>query len=121
MKIRSNTGKPIFLKLSELNNRWNEIRNTVRATLGDAVQETIHNLRPTFAVTVFRALLKTKSSDKALAMVSACLGHEDLDTTMKYLTLAKDASTGDEIYEDILEFVGVFDELDEPAEGDANV
>jgi len=117
----SNTGKPFFLKLTELNNRWNEIRNTVKAILGHAVQGTIHNLRPTFAVSLFRTLLKTKSHDKALAMVSACLGHEDLDTTMKYLTLAKDAPTGDEIYEDILEFVGVFDELDEPAEGDANV
>jgi len=85
------------------------------------MQGSIHNLRPTFAVSLFRTLLKTKSHDKALAMVSACLGHEDLDTTMKYLTLAKDAPTGDEIYEDILEFIGVFDELDEPAEGDANV
>ncbi|NRA69321.1 MAG: site-specific integrase [Pseudobacteriovorax sp.] len=117
----SGSGVPFFLKLTELNVRWGEIRRTVRAILGHDMQGSIHNLRPTFAVSLFRTLLKTKSHDKALAMVSACLGHEDLDTTMKYLTLAKDAPTGDEIYEDILEFVGVFDELDEPAEGDANV
>jgi integrase len=117
----SGSGVPFFLKLEELNNRWSEVRNTVRATLGNDMQESIHNLRPTFAINLFRSLLKTMSSDEALARVSSCLGHADLATTLKYLEIATDAPTGDEIYEDLLEFCGVFDELDNPTnDGDDN-
>ena len=81
------------------------------------MQESIHNLRPTFAINLFRHLLKTMTSDEALARVSSCLGHADLATTLKYLKIAEDAPTGDEIYEDLLEFCGVFDELDNPTDG----
>ena len=52
--------------------------------------------------------------------MSACAGHEDDDTTRKYLKRGNDEPTGDEVWEDVLEFVGVFDELDEPVQGDAN-
>jgi hypothetical protein len=51
--------------------------------------------------------------DKALAAVSEVLGHEDMDTTLKYLKIAEDEPTGDEIYEDILDYLGVFDDLKE--------
>ena len=51
--------------------------------------------------------------DKALAAVSEVLGHEDIDTTLKYLKIAEDEPTGDEIYEDILGYLGVFDDLKE--------
>jgi integrase len=110
----SASGVPFFLKLNELNNRWVEVRSTVRAILGHDMQGSIHNLRPTFAINLFRSLLKTMSSDEALARVSSCLGHADLATTLKYLEISTDAPTGDEIYEDLLEFCGVFDELDNP-------
>tara|TARA_R110002012_G_scaffold320218_2_gene542797 strand:- start:2524 stop:4065 length:1542 start_codon:yes stop_codon:yes gene_type:complete len=113
----SGSGVPFFLKLEELNNRWSEVRNTVRIILGSDMQESIHNLRPTFAINLFRHLLKTMTSDEALARVSSCLGHADLATTLKYLKIAEDAPTGDEIYEDLLEFCGVFDELDNPTDG----
>lgn len=117
----SGSGVPFFLKLEELNNRWSEVRNTVRIILGNDMKESIHNLRPTFAVNLFRTLLKTQSPDEALARVSSCLGHEDLATTIKYLKIAEDAPTGDEIYEDLLEYCGVFDELDNLTEdGDDN-
>jgi len=108
----SNSGIPFFLKLNELNNRWNEVRSTVEEVLGQKVNGSIHNLRSTFAVAIFRALLRKVSSDIALAIVSDLLGHEDIKTTMLYLKIAENAPTGDEIYEDVLDFVGVFDELE---------
>ena len=108
----SNSGIPFFLKLNELNNRWNEVRSTVEEVLGQKINGTIHNLRSTFAVAIFRALLRKVSSDIALAIVSDLLGHEDIKTTMLYLKIAENAPTGDEIYEDVLDFVGVFDELE---------
>jgi hypothetical protein len=43
--------------------------------------------------------------------VSDLLGHEDEKTTLLYLKIAQDEPTGDEIYEDILEFIGVFDDI----------
>lgn len=81
--------------------------------MGQEVQGTIHNLRSTFAVAIFRALLRKVTCDTALALVSELLGHEDISTTMLYLKIAQNEPTGDEIYEDILDFVGVFDVLDE--------
>lgn len=109
----SATGIPFFKKLDELNNRWSEIRNTVSEILGQKMQGSIHNLRPTFAVALFRVLLRKMPIDQAIAEVSALLGHEDLATTLKYLKIAQDEPTGDEIYEDVLEFLGVFDDLEE--------
>ena len=108
----SGTGMPFFLKLNELNNRWSEIRNTVKEILGQEMQSAIHNLRATFAVALFRVLLRKLPTDKALAEVSAVLGHEDMDTTLKYLNLAENEPTGDEVYEDVLDYLGVFEGLD---------
>lgn len=108
----SGSGIPFFLKLNELNNRWNEIRNTVKLVLDQEMQGSIHNLRPTFAVALFRVLLRKMPADKALAAVSEVLGHDSIDTTLKYLKIAQDEPTGDEIYEDVLDYLGVFDDLD---------
>ena len=124
----SNSGIPFFLKLNELNNRWSEIRNTVKAILGQEMEGSIHNLRPTFAVSMFRLFLRKIEKysashpltykrrvtiDKALAWVSGLLGHDDLVTTIEYLKIAENEPTGDEIYEDVLDFLGVFDDLKE--------
>jgi integrase len=106
----SSTGKPFFTKLSEINTRWNEVRVTVEKKTGRKVDGVVHNLRPTFAVALFRALLRKTTPDIALALVSECLGHEDEAVTIKYLKIAQDEPTGDEIYEDVLDYLGVFDE-----------
>lgn len=111
----SATGKPFFTKLNEANTRWNEIRSTVEATTGKKIDGVIHNLRSTFAVSLFRVLLKKTTPDIALAQVSECLGHEDEATTLMYLKIAQDEPTGDEIYEDILEYLGVFADLEDDA------
>lgn len=108
----STSGKPFFTKLSEANTRWNEIRSTVEAIAGKKVDGVIHNLRSTFAVSLFRTLLKKTTADIALAQVSECLGHEDESTTLMYLKIAQDEPTGDEIYEDVLEYLGVFEDLE---------
>lgn len=107
----SSTGKPFFTKLPEINTRWNEVRVTVEKKTGRKVNGVVHNLRPTFAVALFRALLRKTTPDIALASVSECLGHEDEAVTVKYLIIAQDEPTGDEIYEDVLDYLGVFDEL----------
>lgn len=109
----SSRGVPFFLKLNELNNRWHEIRYTASEALGYEIKAVIHNLRSTFAVAIFRMLLKTKDKDTALAIVSELLGHGDLSTTLHYLQIALDEPTGDEIYEDVLDFLGVFDDLND--------
>lgn len=111
----STTGKPFFTKLSEANTRWNEIRSTIEATTDKEIDGVIHNLRATFAVSLFRVLLKKTTPDIALAQVSECLGHEDEATTLMYLKIAQDEPTGDEIYEDILEYLGVFEDLESEA------
>lgn len=107
----SSTGKPFFTKLNDLNARWGEIRATVKVKTGRTLEATIHNLRATFAVALFRALLRKTTPDMALAQVSALLGHDDESTTLLYLKIAQDEPTGDEIYEDILDFIGVFDDI----------
>jgi|TARA_B110000211_G_scaffold172706_1_gene195033 integrase len=106
----SNSGAPFFLNLNVLNNRWTEVRNTVKEILNQEVQGSIHNLRSTFAVALFRILLQKISIDKALAEVSEVLGHENIDTTLKYLEIAQNGPTGDEIYEDVLDYLGMFEE-----------
>ncbi|MCG9707413.1 site-specific integrase [Pseudoalteromonas sp. Isolate3] len=109
----SQSGKPIFTKLNEINTRWNEIRTTVEKVTGKKVIGTVHNLRATFGVSLFRVLLREMTTDEALAHVSECFGHEDESTTLMYLTIAQDYPTGDEIYEDVLEHLKVFDEPNE--------
>ena len=106
------SGVPFFLKLTELNNRWGEIRNTVTKKLEHEMKGSIHNLRATFAVNLFRLLLQKIAVDKALALISELLGHEDISTTMMYLKIAQNQPTGDEIYEDVLDYIGVFDCLE---------
>ncbi|MCP4588388.1 site-specific integrase [Pseudoalteromonas sp.] len=112
----SATGKPFFTKLSEANTRWNEIRATVKKTTGKHIDGVIHNLRPTFAISLFRVLLKKTTPDIALAQVSECLGHEDEATTLLYLKIAQDEPVGDEIYEDVLDYLGVFEDLENEAD-----
>ena len=107
----SQTGKPFFTKLTEINTRWNEVRQTVKQLAGLSVEGSPHNLRPTFGVNLFRVLLRSATADIALALVSECFGHEDTQTTLLYLKIAQDEPTGDEIYEDVLDYLGVFDEL----------
>ena len=82
---------------------------------GKQINGVIHNLRATFAVSLFRVLLKKTTPDIALAQVSECLGHEDEATTLLYLNIAQDEPTGDEIYEDVLEYLGVFEDLESEA------
>ncbi|MFW1118400.1 hypothetical protein ACEV79_24310 [Vibrio parahaemolyticus] len=106
----SNSGLPLFKKLEEINTRWNEVRKTAGMNLVNDIDAVVHNLRATFAVSIFRTLLKKMNSDDALARVSALLGHEDLSTTLHYLQIAQDQPTGDEIWEDVLDYLGVFDE-----------
>jgi integrase len=106
------SGIPTFRSLANVNARWSEIRNTVNRKLDKPMLGSPHNLRATFAINLFRLLLKRTSSDKALAYVSSLLGHEDLKTTLMYLQIAENYPTGDEIYEDLLDWVGVFDDLD---------
>lgn len=109
----SNSGVPLFKKLEEINTRWNEVRKTAGVNLINDIGAVVHNLRATFAVSIFRTLLKTMNADDALARVSALLGHEDLSTTLLYLKIAQDQPTGDEIWEDVLDYLGVFDEDEE--------
>lgn len=109
----SNSGIPFFKKLEEINTRWNEIKKTASMNLPSNVDAVVHNLRSTFAVSTFRALLKKMDADEALKRVSALLGHEDLSTTLLYLKIAQDQPTGDEIWEDVLDYLGVFDEDDD--------
>ncbi len=106
----SNSGVPLFRKLEEINTRWNEVRKTAVINLPNEIDSVVHNLRSTFAVSAFRTLLKKMDADEALKIVSAFLGHEDLSTTLLYLQIAQDKPTGDEIWEDVLDYVGVFDE-----------
>ncbi|PMS40230.1 integrase [Vibrio parahaemolyticus] len=109
----SNSGVPLFKKLEEINTRWNEVRKTAGGNLLNDIDAVVHNLRATFAVSIFRTLLKKMNSDDALARVSALLGHESLSTTLLYLQIAQDHPTGDEIWEDVLDYLGVFDEEEE--------
>lgn len=109
----SQTGKPFFTKLTEINTRWTEVRKTVKQLTGMSIEGSPHNLRPTFGVSLFRALLRSTTADTALALVSDCFGHQDEQTTLMYLKIAQDEPTGDEIHEDVLDYLGVFDELEE--------
>ncbi|MEA5309241.1 site-specific integrase [Vibrio parahaemolyticus] len=109
----SNSGVPLFKKLEEINTRWNEVRKTAGMNLLNDIDAVVHNLRATFAVSIFRTLLKKMNTDDALARVSALLGHEDLSTTLLYLKIAQEQPTGDEIWEDVLDYLGVFDEEEE--------
>lgn len=116
------TGKPMFTRLNDFTLRWGEVRNT--ANLSQGVERTIigsiHNLRATFAVSLFRFLLRkvdeygnpAVTPDDALDRVSAMLGHEDRATTMLYLQVAQDMPSGDEIYEDVLDYIGAFDDIE---------
>lgn len=106
-------GKPTFHSLGSINARWSEIRETVNCKLDIAMIASPHNLRPTFAINLFRLLLRKMTSDKALAHVSDLLGHEDLKTTLLYLQIAEDNPTGDEIYEDMLNWTGIFDGIND--------
>lgn len=116
------SGKPMFTRLQDFTGRWVEIRNTANLTkaLEKPISGSLHNLRSTFAVNVFRHLLsKTDvngnpsiSPDDALDRVSALLGHENRTTTMQYLKIASDIPSADEIYEDVLDFIGIFDDLE---------
>ncbi|MAD17730.1 MAG: integrase [Alteromonadaceae bacterium] len=116
------TGKPMLLRLGDFTNKWVEVRNTLNhsISLEHDVVGSIHNLRPTFAVDLFRHMLKAKDDggrlkftpDIALDRVSALLGHEDRTTTMEYLKIAQDMPLGDEIYEDVLDYIGAFDDIE---------
>jgi len=103
------SGLPAFRSLANINARWSEIRDTVNSRLEIPMLGSPHNLRPTFAINLFRLLLRKMDSDRALAHVSDLLGHEDIKTTLLYLQIAEDHPTGDEIYEDMLDWAGVFD------------
>ena len=116
------SGKPMFTRLQDFTGRWVEIRNTANLTQGldQPIVGSLHNLRSTFAVNIFRHLLNKKNEygnpsitpDEALDRVSALLGHEDRATTMEYLKIAQDMPSADEIYEDVLGYIGAFDDLE---------
>ena len=112
------TGKPMFRRLNDFTMRWGEVRNTANllASLDKRIVGSLHNLRPTFAISLFRHLLNKVdengipviSPDKALDMVSSLLGHEERATTLLYLKIAQDMPSSDEIYEDVLDYIGAF-------------
>lgn len=116
------TGKPMMLRLGDFTNKWVEVRYTLNKSnsIGHKVTGSIHNLRSTFAVDLFRHLLNAKDSegtlkfepDVVLDRVSAMLGHESREMTMEYLEIAQDMPLGDEIYEDVLDYIGVFDGME---------
>lgn len=116
------SGKPMFTRLQDFTGRWGEIRNTANLTQGldHPIVGSIHNLRSTFAVNIFRHLLNKKNDygnqsitpDEALDRVSALLGHEGRATTIEYLKIAQDMPSADEIYEDVLDYIGAFDDLE---------
>lgn len=108
------TGKPMMMDLQAFTGRWIEVRDTANHTgvLDNEIVGSIHNLRSTFAVDIFSHLLKKLTPDAALARVSSLLGHEDIATTMEYLKIAQDMPTADEIYEDVLDYIGAFDDLE---------
>ncbi|CAK2027620.1 tyrosine-type recombinase/integrase [Vibrio splendidus] len=116
------SGKPMFTRLQDFTGRWVEIRNTANLTQGldHPIVGSIHNLRSTFAVNIFRHLLNKKNDygnpsitpDEALDRVSALLGHEDRTTTIEYLKIAQDMPSADEIYEGVLDYIGAFDDLE---------
>ena len=112
----------MFTRLQDFTGRWVEVRNTANLTQGldQPIVGSLHNLRSTFAVNIFRHLLNKKDEfgnpsitpDEALDKVSALLGHEDISTTMEYLKIAQDMPSADEIYEDVLDYIGAFDDLE---------
>ena len=116
------SGKPMFTRLQDFTGRWVEIRNTANLARGldHPIAGSIHNLRSTFAVNTFRHLLSKKDEygnpsikpDDALDLVSRLLGHEDISTTLIYLKIAQDMPSADEIYEDVLDYIGAFDDLE---------
>ncbi|MFV3352545.1 site-specific integrase [Aeromonas veronii] len=110
----SQNGIPLISRPSDFTSRWVEVRNTVNHTskLNHEMLGSLHNLRSTFAVNLFRVLLKKMKADEALAIVSSYLGHEEQSTTLEYLKIAENAPSGDEIYEDVLDYLGLFDDLD---------
>jgi len=108
------TGKPMFLDVAEFSRRWIDVRNTANhmKVVEAEIVGSLHNLRSSFAVDLFRHLLKSKTPDEALKIVQGLLGHEELETTLKYLKIAQDLPLGDEIYEDILDYIGAFDDVE---------
>lgn len=110
----SQNGIPLMSRPSDFTARWVEIRNTVNASeeLTTKVLGSTHNLRSTFAINLFRKLLKKMSNDEALSVMSSLLGHEDLKTTLEYLKIAENLPVGDEIYEDTLDYLGIFEGLE---------
>ncbi|OBU44482.1 integrase [Photobacterium phosphoreum] len=109
------TGMPMFTRLQDFTNRWVEVRNTVNHNLDihRKMVGSLHNLRSTFAVDIFRRLLRKIDPDKALDIVSRLLGHEDYNTTQQYLKIAQELPSADEIYEDVLIYTGVLDGFSE--------
>lgn len=106
------TGVPLFTRSSDFTGRWIEVRNTVNHALEleFRTSASMHNLRATFAVDIFRRLLSSGvKPDVSLDYVTSLLGHEDRITTVEYLKIAQDAPMGDEIYEDVLVYLGVLD------------
>lgn len=106
------TGVPLFTRPSDFTGRWIEVRNTINHALELKLKTdaSIHNLRSTFAVDIFRRLLsKGIKPDTSLDYVASLLGHEDRSTTMEYLKIAQDIPRGDEIYEDVLVYLGALD------------
>ena len=116
---------PLFTRPNDFTGRWIEVRNTINYTLEleHKTAASVHNLRSTFAVDIFRRLLGNgMKPDTSLDYVTSLLGHEDRKTTMEYLKIAQRAPTGDEIYEDVLVYLGVLDgftgQVNDEFEGD---
>jgi integrase len=107
-------GKPMMMRVEDFTGRWVEVRNTANHSqaLTHKILGSLHNLRATFAVNIFRHLLKKMDPDTALDRVSSLLGHEDRATTLEYLKIAQDMPMADEIYEDVLDFIGAFDDVE---------
>lgn len=104
------TGVPLFTRPNDFTGRWAEVRNTINQVLGLEYKTTasIHNLRSTFAVDIFKILLNNDIKPEiSLDYVSSLLGHEDRKTTIEYLKIAQDAPMADEIYEDVLDYLGI--------------
>ncbi|EII2982662.1 site-specific integrase [Vibrio parahaemolyticus] len=94
------------IKPETVNARWSEIRKTYKKLNGEDLLDKPHNLRSTYAVERLKAFLNVgMKTDKAVSIIQARLGHDDLAVTLLYLKQTEYDLTGDEVYEHAFDFI----------------